>query len=367
MRKYSIAALGIAALIAIIIIRFADPKAATQTGLDAPTVETSEPALAPQPLPDPEPAPPATAPVTPPEKTVLQRVAQNDPTVSKLSAAQIHAFFTKNGTNAETLLAAFNATGDKAHLRHALELFPDSPLVLASALANDAAPEHRADLLARLKQLSPDNPLANYLSARDHLKHQQPDLALKEFQEAAAKTGFHDFTVERIQGLEEMYLASGYSPAEAKALAMTSIQLPSVAQLRELGREMSALQRQYADAGDRASADLLAQMGLALAGDIGHGTARSLLSEIVGTVVEREFLRGLDPNASYDFLPRPVRDRIAELSERERTIRDASRFVDQWMHTATDAQLVAYFDRLKLYGENAAINWARTQLAASTP
>jgi hypothetical protein len=363
MKKYVIVGVGIATLVLVTIIRFGGREDATTPPVDPVSAEVPEPVVGPEAAPDPKAAPPPQAPppISPPPKTVLQRIAQNDATVFKLSPEQIQAFFAKRGTNAETLLAAFNATGDKAFLRQAVERFPDRAFVLAAALAQDALPEQRSDLLAKLKELSPDNPLANYLSARDHLKQQQPDLALKEFQEAAAKNGFHDFTVERIQGLEEMYLAVGYSAAEAKALAMTSVHLPAVGQMRELGREMSRLQQQYANAGDGASAELLAKMGIALADDISGSSARSLLGEIVGSIVEREFLKGLDPVGTYDFLPVTVNERLAELTEQERRIRESSRFVDQWMRTASEAQLVSYFDRLKLYGEAGAISWARAQ------
>src|SRR5688500_3975339 len=277
MKKFMIVGLGVATLVLLTIIRFGNREDATKISVEPVLAEVPESVGGPEAAPVREPPPPMQAPpaISPPPKTVLQRIAQNDATVFKLSPEQIAAFLSKRGTNAETLLAAFNATGDKAFLRQAVELFPDSAFVLASALAQDALPEQRSDLLAKLKQLSPDNPLANYLSARDHLKQQQPDLALKEFQEAAAKSGFHDFTVERIQGLEEMYLAVGYSAAEAKALAMTREHLPAVGQMRELGREMPRLQQQYANAGDGSSAELLAKMGLALANDISGSSARS--------------------------------------------------------------------------------------------
>jgi hypothetical protein len=367
MKKYVIVGPGVATLVLLTIVRFGGPEDTTKISVDPISAETPESTVAPEAAPKLEPARPLQPPplVNPPEKTVLQRITQNDATVFKLSPEQIEAFLSKRGTNAETLLAAFNATGDKAFLRQAVELFPDSAFVLASVLAQDALPEQRSDLLAKFKELSPDNPLANYLSARDHLKQQHPDLALKEFQEAAAKNGFHDFTVERIQGLEEMYLAVGYSAAEAKALAMTSVHLPAVGQMRELGREMSRLQQQYANAGDGASAELLAKMGVALANDISGSSARSLLGEIVGSIVEREFLKGLDPGGTYDFLAGPVNERLAELIKQEKRIRESSRFVDQWMRTASEAQLVSYFDRLKLYGEAGAISWARAQVGGA--
>lgn len=310
-------------------------------------------------------APPTAKPVR--QKSILERIASNDASVFKLSPDQVQSFLAKNGTNAESLLAAFNITSDKDLLREALRQFPDSPSVLATAIANDALPGQRAELTERLKQLSPDNSLANHLSARDHLKNGQPDLAIKELAEASAKSGFHDFTVERIQGLEEAYLGAGYSAAEAKALAMSGIHLPALSQLRELGREMSALQRQYAAEGDTTSVESLARMGRALADDIARGGGGSLLGQIIGVVVERDFLGGLDPNHTYDFLPQPVRDRLAHLEAQNRSIRDDARFSGQWMQGASDAQLIVYFDRLKLYGESAAINWARSQPLGSVP
>jgi len=298
------------------------------------------------------------------EKTILQRIAQNDSTVLKLAPEQVQAFLAKN-TNAESLLAAYNVTSDKEFLRQALQQDPSNALLLASALANDALPAERRQLLERFKEVSPDNPLANYLSARDYLKDQQPDLALKEFAEASTKTGFHDFTMERIQGLEEMYLNAGYSVAEAKAIAMTSVQMPSVSQMRELGRDMSALERQYANVGDSASAQTLARMGLAFAANLTGAGPNGLLSQMVGTVVEREFLSGLDPNATYDFVGQPVGERLTELQAQDKALREAAKFFDGWIRTANDTQLVSYFDRLKMYGEAAALDWARSQLSKS--
>jgi hypothetical protein len=303
----------------------------------------------------------------PPAKTIVQRLLGQDTNVFKLSPAQVQAFLAKNGTNAESLLAAFNVTSDKEHVREALRRFPDSPFVLTSALSHDALPEQRRELIERLKQVSPDNPLPSYLAARDYLKNQQQDLALNEFIDASSKSGFQDFSVERIQGLEDMYLSAGYSAAEAKALAMTSLKVPSIAQLRELGRDMSKLERQYVAAGDSASAEMLAKMGLTLAADISSGNANSLLSQMVGSVVAREFLSGLDPKANYDFLTQPVNERLAQLQAQNKSIRESAKFFDKWVQSANDAQLVGYFDRLKLYGEAAAMNWAKGQFSEAAP
>jgi hypothetical protein len=306
-------------------------------------------------------------PAPPPEKTILQRLISHDTNVFKLSPDELQKFLARNGTNAESLLAAFSVTSDKEFLREAVRRYHESAFVLVSALAHNVSPEQRGDWIEQLKRIAPDNSLANYFSARDHMKNQQPDLALQEFTEASSKKGFHDFTVERIQGLEDMYLGVGHSAAEAKALAMSSVQMPTIRHLRELGREMSKLQRQYAAAGDAESAQILARQGLSLAANLNNGGAQSLISQMVGNVVEKEFLRGLNADANYDFMTQSLAERLAQLQAQDKSIRDSARFFDHWMQQANEGQLVSYFDRLKLYGEAAALQWARTQLTEASP
>jgi hypothetical protein len=298
-------------------------------------------------------------------KTILQRAVEGDTSVFKLSTEQVDAFLAKS-TNAESLLAAFNINGDKELLRQAVQRFPDNPFVLAAALTHDASPEQRRELIEQLKRAAPDNPMANYLAARDYLKD-QPELALKELTEAASKNGFHDFTIERIQGLEDIYLHAGYTAVEAKALAMAGVQLKSIVQLRQLGGDISALQQRYAGAGDAASAEMLARVGLTLAADITQGTGNTFIGQMTGSRVEQELLRALDPNAPCDFIPQPISDRLAHLQAQDKSIREACQFFDQWMQTASNAQLIGFFDRLKLYGEPAAVTWARTQLLNTVP
>ncbi len=301
-----------------------------------------------------------------PNKTGLQRIFQGDSSVFKLSPEQVDAFLAKS-TNPESLLAAFNVTGDKELLQQALKRFPDNPFVLAAALTHDASPEQRRELIEQLKSVTPDNPLANYFAARDHLKNQQPELALKELAEAASKNGFHDFTIERIQGLEDIYLDAGYTPVEAKALAMAGVQLKSIVQLRQLGGDIAALQQQYATAGNAAGAETLARIGLTLATDLTQGTGNTFIGQMSGARVEKELLRALDPNATYDFIPQPINERLAHIEAQERSIREACQFFDQWTRTATQGQLISFFDRLKLYGEPAAVTWARTQVGNVAP
>jgi hypothetical protein len=328
-------------------------------------LENGEPP-SPSPSPPVGEAPPAPLPpveVRPPQKTVFQRIADNDTNVFTLSPEQVRAFLARNKTNADSLLAAFNVTHDQDLLREAARRYPSNASVLTAMLGHNLLPDQRRELIERFKQGSPENALANYLSAHEYSENHRPELALGEFVEASTKSGFQDFSVERLQGLEELYLSSGRSAAEAKALAMANLEFPTLGKLRDAGRDLSALERQYAAAGDAASAQMLARMGLGLADKTIASGANSLLSQIVGNSVERNILNGLDANGTYDFLGQSVTDRLAQLQAQQNSIRADARFFDVWLSTANEAQLVSYFDRLKLYGEAAALHWARTQLS----
>jgi hypothetical protein len=278
-----------------------------------------------------------------------------------LSSDQIEAFLARNQTNAESLLAAFNVSGDKELLREAARKYPKDPFVLVSVLGNDAVPEQRQELLEQLKQVSPENPLANYFSAQEALKNQQPELALKEMAEASTKTGFTDFTRERAQGLEELYLSAGHSPSEAKALATLGVQEPGLPLLRDLAGSLSSLERQYEAGGDPASAELIAKSGLGLVANISSAGTRSLATQLLGDSLERDFLTPLNPNAPYSFLQQPAGEILTQLQQDRRAVINEMPFYNNWLATANDGQLVAYFDRMRLYGEAAALNWARTQ------
>src|SRR5947207_3800815 len=257
------------------------PLAATAQQEDQPSTDLTQSATPLQPAREKAPSLSTTEATSPP-RTMLQRIVAEDTNVFKLSTEQIQAFLARNRTNAESLLAAFNLNGDPELLREAARRYPSNAFVLVSVLGNDALPEQRRELLEEFKQVSPENPLANYLSARENLKNQQPELVLSELAAASAKNGFNDFTIERVQGLEELYLSAGHSPAEAKALAMLGVQEPSLPPLRDLAGSLSAWERQSAAQGDSASVQSIARSGLGLAANITTAGPRSLATQMLG-------------------------------------------------------------------------------------
>ena len=165
-----------------------------------------------------------------------------------------------------------------------------------------------------------------------------------------------------MQGLEELYLSSGISPAEAKALGMTGLALPTLPQLKELAREALALQRQYAVAGDTASAEALAQYQILLARNLSQGQgATCLVNQRVAMAIEREVLGLLDQARAYDFLGQSPAERLVALQNQTTRMEETIRWFGQWLPQANDTELIAYIDRVKLYGEPAAIQWLQGQ------
>jgi hypothetical protein len=300
-------------------------------------------------------------------KTLIERIASGDTNAYRLSSEQIQAFLTRNRTNGEALLAAFNVSGNADFLREAERRYPNDPRVLAAVLGSDALSEKRGELVNRLKQVSGDNPLGNYFAAREAFRNQQPEEAYIQMQEASTKTTFTDFTMERAQGLEELYLSAGHSVAEAKALATMGVNEPSLPLLRDVAAGLSALERQYVAGGDVASAELVAKQGLALSANIANAGTRSLATGLLAGSVERSFLSPLNPAGSYDFLGQPVEERLSQLRQDRQEVLSGMEFYDEWLRTASETQLIPYFDRVRLYGEAAALNWARAQTGDSQP
>ncbi len=295
--------------------------------------------------------------------TIFQRIARNDTNVAKLPIEQVEAYLSQNHSNVESLITAYNVTGDKAYLRQALADSPTNSLALASAILMGADPEKRPEWIAQLKSSAPENSLGDYLSARENFKSTNYQSALADLGNAQSKSVFQDYALERLQGLEEIYMNSGHSAAEAKALAMVNIHLPHLKEMRDVGRDLSALEARYAEAGDANSAQALARMGLNIADTLAQSGAYSMLSQAVGIAIQKDLLRPLDPNQSYDFLPGPVKEQLTQLDAQKKELQSLGATFDQWIQVASEPQLVSYFDRMKLHGEAEALRWARTQAA----
>ena len=136
-----------------------------------------------------------------------------------LTTAQAEKYLKENGRNAASLLAAFRASGDQQLLNEAIEKYPNDPQVaFTAAYAPDMPAGERRRWLDVFKQAAPENSLADYLSAADHLRAGQVDQAIQDLSVASGKPGYQDYSWVFIESGQEAYRSAGYSEQAARII-----------------------------------------------------------------------------------------------------------------------------------------------------
>jgi hypothetical protein len=298
-----------------------------------------------------------------------RQVLTNQVVPPKLPREEVEKFLERNGRSAASLLSAYGALQDTNYLREAATNFPNDPRVQLSVLRRDLFPEERRKWLDLFKSSSPENPLANYLSARDYFKSGQSGLAVSEMLEAAGKPAFKDYAMEFKLDEEELNLTAGRSSLQARlsSSAWAGELMPQLASLKALAQDVSALQKQYVGAGDSGSAENLAQAGLILANGLRSGDGdKFVIKQLVGNAIEAIMLSQLDPTRTYDFIGgKSPTDRLAELKEQRVSLRGLNQAVQDALPNMTEAELLSYTERQRLYGELEAMRWLQQRRNAT--
>jgi hypothetical protein len=266
-----------------------------------------------------------------------------------------------------SLIAAYRALGDTNYLREAATNFPNDPELQWTILASRSFPEERRKWLDAFKASSPDNSIADYFSAQDHLKNGQPDLAMAELTAATAKAQFKDYRVEAQLEGEELGASMGHAGKEQFTLGMAGLAvLPDLSDFRGLVRDMVALQQQQLAAGNSDSAITLTQMSLSLAERFQSGEgSKYFMNQVAGMAMEADVLQSLDQNTSYEVLGgRTPAQAQAERKQRREELVGLTKaiggaFID--MSDVSSAEFNNYAQRLKIYGELEAARWLREQ------
>lgn len=289
--------------------------------------------------------PPPSVPLKP--EGPLARLFANPNQAFRLQADQLQAYLAINKRNAESLLAASRLTGEMAFLQEAARNFPADPAVQLELALRSEVPEERQRALEALRQVDPDNALADHLSAFEHLRAGDPEAAFSDLICAAAKSRLDTYAPAAIQSSEEAYLAAGFTPVEAKAAAMLGLPSREVDPLQKLAEQLAALQTAYSADGDAASAEAVRQMGHALSQQL-QSDAKSIIHEVVGMSTEQQFLDPANAAMRQQELQHRF-DGLMSLSSHPK-MRDL-------MLGGSTADISLYLDRNKLYGEEAAIRW----------
>ena len=309
---------------------------------------------------------------TRPITNVLARLAKGESLPVTLE--QLGPYLEKNHRDAGSLLAAFQATHDRALLDEAMSKYPNDPRVAYTAWYRaQPGPDDPEGVTARrqaidtLKQADPENSLANYLSAANYFKAGQPNLAVEEMQAGATKLAFNDYTQDAIQSMTEAYVAAGYSEAESKAAACSGALLPDLAELKQDGYRLAELAKSYQQAGDTASAQATIQICQDLGRRLDDPNSKTLIQALVGIAVQRIAL-----DASAGMLidadtTQSVQDQIQALVQHREQIKTLSTGAEGWWQTAKPEEIVAFYDRERIFGAQNALQWVADRVSQTGP
>jgi len=240
-----------------------------------------------------------------------------------------------------------------------MKKYPKDPQVdFAAASRLDVPAKERRQWLDAFKQSAPDNLLANYLSALDHLKAGQMQQGVEDLATASRKAQFLDYSRDSIQADEQAYLAAGYPPGEAGMLAHTFLAEPQLVSVKELGKQLVDLAASYQRAGDESSRLSALQMAVEMGKRLSDPAAgETLLRQTVGISIERTALSAMDAAGSYGSAGRTVQQRLDELVQQKEAIHALTKEADPLWKTLSDQDWADYHSQLAASGEEMAIRW----------
>jgi hypothetical protein len=281
----------------------------------------------------------------------------------KIPREDIEKHLEQSRRSAASLLAAFAASADPACLKEAATSFPNDPRVQLAVLMNNTFPEQQRQWLDRFKASAPDNSLANYLSALDYFRNGQFEPGINELLASASRTCFEPYTFEGMLDMQELLLMTGKSPVEAKVSSMLGASFPHLAKMKELSSAMAEMQSQYRATGDTASFEAMTALALKLADRLnGPAGGKCIIDQLVGIAIESQFLKPFDPASTPEFLGKSVQARLEELARQRADVKNLAPLVSAYLPSASETELISYFDRLKLQGEMEALRWLQSRL-----
>ena len=268
--------------------------------------------------------------------------------IPKLTSQEIDSYVAAQHRSMDSLLSAFRLSGDEAYLKEALANFPNHPQVLLVALRLASDPAKRLELLESFKQADPGNGLGNCLAARALFDLGKNDEALAELLQSRGKP-IQDFMATYCQGDEEAYLSAGFSPAEAKMTSLYGLPKPELMQIQGITKKLDELRANYAAAGDATAVQSLRDFQLEMGRQLQEDPL--LIGELVGIVAEKGALKGLDDPESIA--------RLEEIDRQKKSMLEGVRKVEllRLNPNVPESDWLLYFDRAKLFGEKAAMDW----------
>ncbi len=282
----------------------------------------------------------------------------NGKSLPHIDADQAETYAQQHQRRPEALLAACQASGKREFVREAVAKYPrDKRVAMAGAFQSGSVeakgdPQERRQYLDAFKNAAPDNALAYYLSAREYFKTGQPALAEKDVQSGANKP-VRDYAIELIDNATDAYLSAGYSEAEATALAMGSLVMPHLAQLKDLGSELVKRAAHYRASGDAASSGKMLQAAIRIGAQLDSTNSLTILQNLVGIAIQQNALKELNSTAPFGNSGRTVQAETDHLLERRADLRAVAKDFNALFEQMSDKEVGSYFNQQKRLGEEA--------------
>ncbi|MEK0450964.1 MAG: hypothetical protein RL088_3232 [Verrucomicrobiota bacterium] len=285
---------------------------------------------------------------------------------------QITGFLAKHGETAVNLVAVFEKTQERRFLDRALELFPNSPVVLMAAInavpAKTVLPGEKSEpnperlaLIERLKAADPNNPLAWIFSAAELFKSGPNAGAIGEIRAALERPGFYIYSSERVNAATRLLEEQGIHPTGAGLVAAMGLTLPHMAAANGSSRMLMEAHKNATEAGDAAAADEALRLTYGLGRMFATPEAsRLLIGELVGYAMESRALKALPENTRPEWLKVDPALRLAEIEKHKEVVKESTSDVTGLLESRNEADMAEYVRRLRTEGESAANRWLKT-------
>ena len=294
----------------------------------------------------------------------------------KITPEDIARFLAKHGETPANLVAASEALHDPRLVYRALELFPNSPLVLLAVMQRRGGPwpepgefstvdPERMALIERFKAADPNNPLPWIFSAAALFTSGQTADGVAAIRAALDRPAFYSYFPERCEATQRLYEDLGLHPLEASLLAMAGQTIPHMAATQQASRRLMDWQKAATESGDTAGAADATRLAYALGRTFATPeTSRWIIDQHVGIAIEKRALEAQPADAQPDWLTVTPAQRLAEMEKQKQAMIDvtpeASDFA--WIVSSQNEQVLAEgLRRLRNDGEFSALTWLKAQ------
>ena len=294
----------------------------------------------------------------------------------QVTSKDIERFLAKHGETPANLVTAFQATHDRRLLDRALELFPNSPIVLMAAvnsIPTGAKPKpgeayvpdaQRMAFIERFKAADPNNPLPWIHSAEEYFRAGQTGDAVAAIRAALERPAFYIYANERMDSTQQLYEDLGLNSMEAGMLALVGLPLSHMGAANQASRSLMEWQKSATESGDTAAANDAIQLTYNLGRTFATPEAsRTLIGQLVGFSMEKRALESLSAGAQPDWLSVTPAQRLAEIQTQKQNVQvlvgDGG---FEWLIQSQDEELLAeYLRRNRSDGEFSALTWLKAQ------